>query len=171
MCFCSFRKSIQSLYRSDAATIQPMLHSAVDVVSIRPGRCWSATTLAVGMWPLSSNRCPDSITVLIVRPISVVIVFLALQSLFGCPSLSSFRPSFGSRCPAPSPSGRRHCRPVCVCVCISIFVSGVRCHCHLSVCPHPTLSVCVSDSVWSVCLIRSVLICLAVLIGCFWSFV
>ena len=41
-------------------------HSAV---SVRLGRCWSATTLAVGMWPPPFDRRPGSVTVPTVRPV------------------------------------------------------------------------------------------------------
>ena len=102
--------------------------------------------------PPFSGRCPA---------ISVVVVSIGSSpslsiAFVGRPSLSPFCPSSGCRCPAPSPSGCRRCRPITSLSLSLAVVVSVR-HCRPSVRPRPALSVCVSDSVPSVYLIRSLL--------------
>ena len=113
MCLCAFRKSIQPLSggcRSAVATVQPPLHPVT--ISVRPGCCWSATTLA----PSGHCLCRSSVSMSHRLAVAIVVAV-----------------HFGYRlcrlCPAVVPLSSNCVSGLSVCV--------VACSAHLT---HPTVS-------------------------------
>ena len=95
MCLCAFRKSIQPLSggcRSAVATVQPPLHPVT--ISVRPGCCWSATTLA----PSGHCLCRSSVSMSHRLAVAIVVAVNFGYRLCRSSALSGHRPTVFQSC-------------------------------------------------------------------------